>query len=239
MEPLDQHARRNGILKSCPRDQFLRLLPHLQQVEVEPKEVLYRQGEPIDLIYFPTTAVLSVLMPTSNGDTVELATIGNEGFTGVTALLNPSTVRKYGSLANAITLIPGRAIRLKADVFQAAMDESGKLAQGVRTYLGALLTGLALSVSCNRLHTLNQRCARWLLTVVEKGRRLEVMVTQEMLASALGVYRQSVIQILNDFERKRVIERNRGSITVQSQQRLAAMACECYHIAKRRGDVFE
>jgi CRP-like cAMP-binding protein len=234
VELIEQQARKNGILKAFPRDQLLKLLPHMQMTNMPARRVIYRQGAPIEWVHFPTTAVMSLLMPTAEGDTVELATVGNEGFTGVIAILTPSTVHKHGALANAVTLIPGNAIQVRADLFQRAVNDSIELSHCIRTYVGALITSLALSVSCNRLHSLSQRCARWLLTVIDKGRRPVVMVTQEMLASALGVYRQSVIQILNDLEMKRVIQRNRGSITVQSQQRLTAMACECYHIAKKR-----
>ncbi len=238
MELSDHDLRKNAVLKALPREELRRLLPFMDKVDLGLREFLFRQGEAIEHLYFPTSAVVSLLLPTSDGETVELATIGSEGFTGITAILHPSRARECGALAHVVSLIPGQAIQVRADAFEAAMDKSLELTRCIRRYISVLLGELALSVSCNRLHSLEQRCARWLLTCIDKGRAVEVRVTQEMLASILGVYRQSVIQVLNALEAKRVIQCRRGTIKVQSRQRLASLVCECYAVGKHRLEKF-
>ena len=235
MGQTEQHARKNAILEAIPREELHRLLRQMQTVEIEAKQVIYQAGQPVDHIYFPTTALMSILMPTAEGETVELAMVGREGIVGVGALLNGTRSREYGTLAKVITLIPGNAVQIKSDVFESAMEKNLHISRCLRSYLGCLFTELSLSVSCNRLHSLEQRCARWLLTAMDKsGGVQEVLVTQEMLAAILGVVRQSIFQILNDFESKHIIKCGWGNIKVESRQRLAAAACECYGILKKR-----
>jgi len=234
VEQLEQHARKNSVLKALPNEELRRLLPHLEKVDVETRQVIYRQGEVIEFVYFPTTVVFSMLLTTSSGETVELATVGREGFTGVITILNSSNVREHGALAKVISLHPGNAVRLKSEVFEAAVHASLKVSRCIHQYLHSLLIDLALSVSCNRLHSLQQRCARWILSCVDKNGLSEIAVTQEMLADILGVHRQSIIQVLNEFEAKRLIQCERGSIQIKSSQGLAALVCECYHIGRKR-----
>lgn len=237
MEPFEQHVRKNAVLNSVPSRDLQRLLPHMQKTDIEARQVLYQEGAPVDQVYFPTTTLVSMLMPTAEGGTVELAMVGPEGFVGVGAILNGPKTREHGALAKAITLIPGTVIQLRSDVFQAAVDGNLELARCIRPYLGLLYTELSLSVSCNRLHSLEQRCARWLLTAMDKSAGMtEVPVTQEMLAAILGVYRQSIVQALNELEAKQVIRCGWGAIKVENRQRLSAMACECYYILKKRSD---
>lgn len=231
----EQHARKNAILGALPREEFYRLLRQMQTVEVEAKQVIYQEGQLVDQIYFPTTALMSMLMPTAEGETVELSMVGREGIVGVSALLNSARTREYGTLAKVITLIPGNAVQIKTEVFESAMEKSLHISRCLRSYWGFLFTELSLSVSCNRLHSLEQRCARWLLTAMDKSGGLQdVLVTQEMLAAILGVVRQSIFQVLNDFESKQIIKCGWGTIKVESRQRLASTSCECYAILKKR-----
>jgi CRP-like cAMP-binding protein len=234
VEQLQQHARKNSVLKALSHAELRRLLPHMEKVDIETKQVIYQQGEIIEFVYFPTTVVLSMLLTTSSGETVELATVGREGFTGVITILNTSNAREHGALTKVISLLPGNAVRLKSEVFEAAVHASLEVSRCIHQYLYKLFTDLALSVSCNRLHSLQQRCARWLLTSMDKSGLSEIAVTQEMLADILGVHRQSIIQVLNEFEAKRLVQCERGSIQIQSTQGLAALVCECYHIGRKR-----
>lgn len=237
MGQIEQHARKNAILEAISREELHRLLRHMQTVEVEAKQVIYHAGQPVEHIYFPTTALMSVLLPTAEGETVELAMVGREGIIGVGALLNSSRSREYGALEKVITLIPGGAVQIKSDVFESAMEKSLPISRCLRSYFGLLFTELSLSVSCNRLHSLEQRCARWLLTAMDKSEGMqEIIVTQEMLAAILGVVRQSVVQVLSDFETRQVIKCGWGTIKVENRQRLSATACECYGILRKRSD---
>jgi CRP-like cAMP-binding protein len=201
--------------------------------------VLYRQGTAVEHVYFPITGVLSMIASTIDGETVEVAAVGNEGFTEVTAILSSQQPRgKQATVMQVVTQIPGSVIRLKADVFEAALDHHVELNRCVRRYLSVLFTQLVLSVSCNRLHSLEQRCARWLMSCVNRSEYEEIAVTQELLADMLGVRRQSVDHVLGELESNRMIECLRGSIKINDRAGLSAVACECYHLAKERLDNF-
>lgn len=175
-----------------------------------------------------------MLMPTSDGATVELTTVGREGVTGTSAILNGTMTEHSGALARAITVIPGTVIRMEIDPFKIAAGSNLSVARCLHRYLGQLLTELALSVTCNRLHALGHRCARWLLTAMEKSNTSEIPVTQEMLAGMLGASRQSIVQVLSDFEMNRWIRCGRGAIRIEMPAALGLSACECYGISKKR-----
>ncbi len=229
-----QNARDNLVLQYIPFEDFAKLVPHMQVRNVDAKEVLQHAGEPIRFIYFPITALMSMLMATSNGSTVELATVGREGFTGMSVLLNDERTREHGALTKVMTVIPGTVVQMKSDSFITAADTSLSVARSLRRYLSLLFSELALSVMCNRLHSLEQRCARWLLTVMDKSETSEMPVTQEMLAGILGVYRQSIVQVLSDFEMAGLVQCGRGSIRLEAPEHLVAIACECYHAGRKR-----
>lgn len=239
MDPLEQLALQNRLLGAIPKSELAHLLPHMERMDLFPRQVLYRPGTPVDFIHFPVTAVVSMIASTLDGETVEVATVGSEGFTGVTAILSsPKTRGQQGALVKVITQIPGSVVRLKADVFEAEMERNIELNRCVRRYLNVLFTQLVLSVGCNRLHSLEQRCARWLMTCMDRNEYEEIAVTQELLAEMLGVRRQSVDHVLGELESKRMIECLRGSIKINDPKRLSAVACECYHLAKERLDNF-
>jgi CRP-like cAMP-binding protein len=229
-----RYARNNLVLQYIPFEDFSTLTPHMHIQEVDAKEVLHQAGEPVRFIYFPITALMSMLMPTSDGSTVELAMVGREGFTGMSALLHNVTTHEHGALTKVMTVIPGSVVRMKSDAFITAADSSLSVARSLRRYLSLLFIELALSVTCNRLHSLEQRCARWLLTAMDKSGTTEIPVTQEMLAGILGVYRQSIVQVLNDFETAGLIQRGRGAIRVETRERLVAIVCECYFTGRKR-----
>lgn len=239
MDSLEALARQNRLLNAIPKSELEHLLPHMERLSLFPRQVLYRQGSAVEYVHFPITGVLSMIASTHDGETVEVASVGSEGFTEVTAILSSQKTRGHqGTVMRVVTQIPGSVIRLKADVFEAALDQNIELNRCVRRYLSVLFTHLVLSVSCNRLHSLEQRCARWLMSCVDRSQYEEIAVTQELLAEMLGVRRQSVDHVLGELESQRMIECLRGSIRINDQKRLSQVACECYHLAKERLDTF-
>lgn len=142
---VERYARTNLVLQYIPLEDFSKLIPHMLVREVEAKEVLHHAGEPIQFIYFPISALMSMLMPTSDGSTVELSMVGREGFTGMSALLNSVTTREHGALTKVVTVIPGTVVRMKSDVFMAAADSNLSVARALRRYLSLLFIELALS----------------------------------------------------------------------------------------------
>jgi CRP-like cAMP-binding protein len=239
MDELELSARKNRFLNALPKGELHRLLPLMERVSSFPRQVLDRPGAPTEYIHFPLDGVLSLIASTQEGETVEVATVGNEGATGMIAMLSGSRVRaQQGALVKVSTLIPGSIIRMRVDAFEAAVERSSEVNRCVLRYLNVLFTQLVLSASCNRLHSLEQRCARWLLACRDRSRADEVAVTQELLAEMLGVRRQSVDHVLGELESKQMIECLRGSIRLNDASGLAAVSCECYQLVKERLDSF-
>jgi CRP-like cAMP-binding protein len=238
MDSLEHLVKKNRLLNAVGSE-LAPLLPQMEALFLNSREVVNRQGAPITFVYFPVTAVLTMIASTSDGETVEVATVGSEGLVGVTALLSsPQSRRQQGALTKVITHVPGSVIRMKAEVFESEMERNIELNRCVRRYLNVLFTQLVLSVGCNRLHSLEQRCARWLLSSMDRNAYEEIAVTQELLAEMLGVRRQSVDNVLGELESKRLIECLRGSIKINDPKGLSHIACECYDVAKERLDNF-
>lgn len=239
MEDLESSARKNRILNALPKAELQPLLLLMERVSLHSRQVLDRPGAPIEYVHFPLDGVLSLIASTREGETVEVATVGSEGATGMIAVLSGSRMRtQQGALVKVSTLIPGSVIRMRVDAFEAAVERSHEVNRCVLRYLNVLFTQLVLSASCNRLHSLEQRCARWLLACRDRSQTDEVAVTQELLAEMLGVRRQSVDHVLGELESKHMIECLRGSIQLHDPSALASTACECYHLAKERLDNF-
>jgi CRP-like cAMP-binding protein len=239
MEDLELSVRKNWILNALPKAELQHLLPLMERVALSSRQVLDRPGVPTEFVYFPLDAVLSLIASTQEGETVEVATVGNEGATGMIAMLSGTRMRtQQGALVKVSTLIPGLIIRMRVDAFDAAVERSNEVNRCVLRYLNVLFTQLVLSASCNRLHSLEQRCARWLLACKDRSQSDEVAVTQELLAEMLGVRRQSVDHVLGELETKQMIECLRGSIRLNDPAELISVACECYHVAKERLENF-
>jgi CRP-like cAMP-binding protein len=239
MEDLESSASKNRILNALPKGELHHLLPLMERVSLSSRQVLDRPGAPTEFVHFPLDAVLSLIASTEEGETVEVATVGHEGATGMIAMLSGSRMRtQQGALVKISTLIPGAVIRMRVDALEAAVERSSDVNRCILRYLNVLFTQLVLSASCNRLHSLEQRCARWLLACRDRSRSDEVAVTQELLAEMLGVRRQSIDHVLGELESKHMIECLRGSIQLNDFSGLASVACECYHLAKERLDNF-
>jgi len=239
MEELDISAKKNRILNALPKAELRQLVPLMERVSLPARHVLDRPGVPTEDVRFPLDAVLSLIASTQEGETVEVATVGSEGATGMIAMLSGSRMRtQQGALVKVSTLIPGSIIRMRVDAFEAAVERSSEVNRCVLRYLNVLFTQLVLSASCNRLHSLEQRCARWLLACRDRSQADEVAVTQELLAEMLGVRRQSVDHVLGELESTHMIECLRGSIRLHDPSGLACVACECYQLVRERLDNF-
>ena len=239
MEELEILARRNRILNAIAKSELHLLLPLMERIGLYPRQVLDRPGGPTEYVHFPVDGVLSMIASTREGETVEVATVGNEGATGMIAMLSGSKQRaQQVPLVKVCALIPGSVIRMRVDAFEAAIERSSEVNRCIMRYLNVLFTQLVLSASCNRLHSLEQRCSRWLLACRDRSQFEEVAVTQELLAEMLGVRRQSVDHVLGELESRHMIECLRGSIKINDVTGLGSVACECYHLAKERLDNF-
>lgn len=238
MESIESYAFTNVLLGRLPSSEWGDLRTHVEKVFVLPKQILYQAGRLDEFIYFPVTAVLSMMVSTLEGQTVEVATVGNEGVAGISSILGTPEIGEPAAPLRIVTQIPGNVIRLPVEQLCKVVDRNPAMNRLLQSYLCALCVQLALSSGCNRLHSLEQRCAKWLLTCVDRIQYEEVAVTQEMLAEMLGAHRQSVLQVLGELESKEVIGCSRGSIKIRDHKRLSGICCECYRIQKDHRDYF-
>jgi CRP-like cAMP-binding protein len=216
---------RNRILASLPRPELRRIEKDLAAAPLEFKEVLHEIGVPIRDVFFVETGVLSVLAAMSDGQAVEVLTIGPEGLLGL-----PVALATDRAATHAVVQIPGWALRMSTEAFLRHMRAGGQLPSLVHRFAQATFTMVAQSSACNRLHSVHERCARWLLTTRDRVGGDSFPLTHEFLAQMLGVRRASVTGVIQELKRKRLIEAQRGEISIVSPGRLARESCECYFI---------
>jgi CRP-like cAMP-binding protein len=223
-------AEQNHLLRALPADEYASLLEHLESVELSAKLVLWRPEAPIHSVYFPRTAVMSLLTPLANKQAVEAATVGREGIVGTPVVLG---VRTTGVLT--VVQIAGMAARMEAERFTDLLRATnGALFPLLLRHAQALYEQTAQSVACNRRHEINERCARWLLMTHDRVGADEFKLTHQFLALMLGVRRAGVTVALGALQRARLTRSRRGTITVLDRDGLEAASCECYGSVRRR-----
>lgn len=218
----------NHLLKSLPAEVYASIQPSLEKVSLTLKDVLYDVNVPIPYVYFPLTGVNSLLTILQDGTAIEVATVGNEGMVGLPVFLGDDTIP-----GKAIAQVPGDALRMPSDVFRAAVGRYEPLRNILDTYTQALFVLVSQSVACNRVHTTEQRCARWLLMTQDRVGNNQFSLTQEFLSQMLGVRRASVSEVAQELQQEGLISYSRGEITVLDRQGLEVRACECYWIVRR------
>jgi CRP-like cAMP-binding protein len=219
----------NRLLGALPEDDYQRLSPALKSEAVVLKQVLHEPGELFEAVYFPDDVVVSVLTRLEESPSVEIATIGNEGLLGVTVALggermNPREV--------ATVQVPGTVVLMDVEAFRDEMGRDGALASIVRRYAQAFLSQVSQQVACNGLHSIEQRCARWLLLTHDRVGTDEFPMTHEFLAQMLGVRRASVTVTAGILQRAGFIQFRRGRLTVTDRAGLEGAACECYAVTR-------
>jgi CRP-like cAMP-binding protein len=221
--------RSNYLLAAMPTASLDRIIPQLQRVRAERGDVLVPADEPVERVCFPTGGLFSLLVKTDEGDAVETAVAGREGMLGTAVVLglNVSTFEE-------ICQIDDGALMLPAAVLVAEMTAHPEVHQLLLRYVGAILHASARSVACNRLHTTEQRLARWLLEVRDRMQSDTFFLTQEFLGHMLGVRRPTVTEAAGALQRAGLIRHQRGRIRLVDDEGLEAAACEDYwHIRNR------
>lgn len=223
--PLKSQLPENRLLAALPRADYQRLAAELEPVSLAFKQILYERGAPIPQVYFPQTAMVSLITPMRNGMSIEVGTIGLEGMAGLPAFLEANEAP-----ARFLIQISGEALRLNSDVLRAEIGRGGALYSLLARYTNAFLTMEAQGVACNGLHTVKQRCCRWLLMTHDRIRSDEFPLTQELFAQMLGVRRASVAEVARMLQRTGLIRYRRGLITILDRGGLEKAACECYGV---------
>lgn len=223
--------RRNAILGQLPDAELADLQPHLHLDQVETKRQAYQPGQPISDIYFPLTAVFSLLAIADNEIAVEVATIGYEGMVGLPVFLGAAS-----SPQAAFCQVPGQAVRLSVAAFRQALNRDGALHGLMNRFTQATMVQVSQNVVCNRSHPTPARLARWLLTTGDRVGRDVFELTQEFLAQMLGVHRPTVSETAQKLQGRGLISYRRGVITIADRQGLRQASCECYAIIKAEFD---
>ncbi|MGH2547510.1 MAG: Crp/Fnr family transcriptional regulator [Actinomycetota bacterium] len=222
----------NRLVDALPEPDRRALASGARHRRLEQREVLWEPGERIDVVAFPISGVISLLASTVDGEGVELATIGKEGMVGVSVVLGG----RDRPIERAVSQIAGEALIVDADAFEARLSESVGLRSLMLAYTHALLKHVAQGVACNRLHPVEQRCARWLLATRDRVDRDELELTHEFLAQMLGVRRASVSETLGVLQRAGLVGTRRGAILIEDPSGLRDAACECYEVVREEYD---
>jgi len=220
----------NRLLVALPRDEYHRLLPHLEKVPLPLRDILYEANGPIAHVFFPLIGVVSLVIMDS-GFTLEVGVIGNEGMVGTPVFLGSDR-----SPTRAIAQIPGEALRMEAKVLQKEMGRGGPLQGVVQRYTQTMVNQISQSVVCNHRHSVEKRMCRWLLMSHDRVGADEFPLTHEFLAQMLGVCRPTLTAVAGALQRAGLISYHRGTITVLDRKGLEAASCECYEVVAKELD---
>jgi CRP-like cAMP-binding protein len=219
----------NRILAALPDDERSAIRSDLTEIALDHGQVLYNQHATIEYVYFPDTAVISLLSRMNNGAVVEVGTIGNEGGVGVRLFLGVNV-----SVPEVLAQVPGTAHRMTASAFSSAITEFPRFRDIVGRCIHAFITQVSQTAACNRLHGIDERCARWLLLTHDRvGGADTFPLTHQFLSFMLGVRRAGVTEALGALGRSGLISSSKGHVTVLDRRGLEAVSCECYEIVRR------
>jgi CRP-like cAMP-binding protein len=224
-------AEQNRLLRALPRDEYARLLPSLTATRLHLKDTLIEPGVPIRDVYLVREGVCSVIATEQEGGALEVGTIGPEGLVGLPVLLGADAM-PY----RVIVQIPGSAWRLTADAFRQVVDERPALRHLLLRYAQYFTDVVAQSAACNQLHTLEERCARWLLMTHDAVEGDTFELTHEFLALMLGVRRPGVTVAMGALQGEGIVRYMRGRVKILDRPRLEEASCGCYHIVRTERD---
>lgn len=217
----------NWILASLSPEEQARLQSKLQPVELLQGQIVYEASLPIDHVYFIDQGMISVVSFMRNGDSIEVGTIGNEGMIGKWVMLGADSV-PY----RHIVQVAGKARRMSASALVAELLPDRPLTQRLHRFHAAFNTQVMQGMACNGLHSVEQRCCKWLLTTQDRVGSQELNITHEFLAQMLGVRRASVTEVLRPLQSDGLIRASRGKVVILDPKRLADASCECYSVIR-------
>lgn len=225
------NPRQNELIAALPDAEYARWLPQLEAVHMPMGQILSESGGRISHVYFPTTAIVSLLYVTENGASAELAVIGREGIVGVSLFMGGASTPSRALVNGA-----GDGYRLRASVLLQEFNRAGPVMALLLRFTQALITQMAQTAACNRHHTLHQQLCRRLLLSLDRLTSPEIVMTQALIARTLGVRRESVTKAMIELEKTGLIEYQRGRITVLDRASIEKCTCECYSVVKREYD---
>lgn len=231
MQTTSPDPKKNHLLAALPSAEWQRLTGELELVEMPLGQVLYESGGTLKHVYFPTTAIVSLLYVMENGASAEIAVVGNEGIVGVSIFMGGGSTPSRGVVQSA-----GRGYRVRAQTIRDEFNRSGPVMHLLLRYTQALITQMAQTAVCNRHHSLDQQLCRWLLLSLDRLEGSELVMTQELIANMLGVRREGVTEAAVKLQKAGLIRYARGRIAVLDRHAIEQRTCECYGVVKREYD---
>jgi CRP-like cAMP-binding protein len=225
------NARMNHLLAALSADEFARLKPNLEPISLPLGKVIYESGEQLEYVYFPTTAIISLLYIMENGSTAEIGMAGNDGLVGIALFMGGSTTPNRAVVQSA-----GNAFRLRSKALLFEFHLSGEFQNILLRYTQYLMTQISQTAVCNRLHSLEQQLCRWLLINHDLLQTNKLIMTHDLIANMLGVRREGVSIAAGNLQKKGLIKYVRGTITMLDRPALESVACECYVVVKQEYD---
>jgi CRP-like cAMP-binding protein len=226
--PISSGPRTNLLLAALPDMEWQRWLPQLEPVDLPLGLVLYESGATLSHVYFPTTAIVSLLYVMENGASAEIAVVGNEGIIGISLFMGGESTP-----SRAVVQSAGKGVRLKAQIVKDEFNRAGPVLHLLLRYTQALITQMAQTAVCNRHHSLDQQLCRWLLLSLDRLQDNELVMTQELIANMLGVRREGVTEAALKLQQDGLIRYARGRITVLDRAAIEKRTCECYAVVHK------
>lgn len=225
------NPRQNQLLAALHSAERVRIYPHLQLVEMSLGKVVYEPSDILRHVYFPTDSIVSLLYVMQDGGSAEISLVGNDGLIGVALFMGGES-----TASRAVVQSAGSAYRLTAKRLKAEFGKYGQLHHLLLRYTQALITQMAQTAVCNRLHSVDQQLCRWLLLSLDRLPTHRLSMTQELMAHMLGVRREGITIAAAKLQRLGIISYSRGNVTILDRPRLEEMCCECYAVVKRETD---
>ena len=218
----------NHLLASLGPADAAPLLAQMELVPMRLGDIVYEPGVPLQHAYFPTTAIVSLHYVTASGAAAETSGVGNEGMVGVSLFLGDNTMP-----SSAVVLTAGHGYRLGRHAVLREFERAGRMQRLLLRYTQALITQMMQVAVCNRHHSVEQQLCRWLLATLDRIQSGELVMTQELIASMLGVRREGITDAAGRLQQAGYIRYRRGHISVLNRVGLEAKACECYAVVKQ------
>jgi CRP-like cAMP-binding protein len=225
---LPHSPNQNHLLAALPAAEFERLAPHLELATMPLGMILYEPGSQMQHAYFPTTSIVSLHYVMESGASAETAGVGNEGVVGISLFMGGNTTP-----SSAVVQTAGHAYRLESRLLKQEFGRAGLLRSLLLRYTQALITQMFQTAACNRHHSVEQQLCRWLLLTLDRIPERELVMTQELVASMLGVRREGITQAAGRLQEAGYIRYRRGHISILERSGLENLACECYSVVKK------
>jgi CRP-like cAMP-binding protein len=225
--PTLNSPNQNHLLAALPKTEFERLAQHLEPAPLQLGKILFEPGGQLQHAYFPTTAIVSLHYVTESGASAETAGVGNEGVVGISLFMGGDTTP-----SSAVVKTAGHAYRLDAHLLKQEFSRGGLMQRVLLRYTQALITQTTQTAACNRHHSVEQQLCRWLLSTVDRVTSHELVITQDLVASMLGVRREGITEAAGNLQRAGLIRYRRGHIAVLDRDGLERRVCECYAVVK-------